>query len=84
MVDALLDMIGDLTETTPREYKCAVPFAGDFWRQTGKQLGIGAVLGFFEHEILVERIRQKGSQKRKEYPEDRRRVMYYHDHALDG
>lgn len=62
--DALLYMIGDLTEATPREYEGAAFLASDFGRETGKQLGIGAVLGFFKYETLVEGIR-KGSQKRK-------------------
>ena len=84
VLDALLYMIGDLTEATPREYKRAGFLARDFWRETGEQLGVGAVLGFFQHETLVEGIRHKSSQKRKKYPEERRRVASYHDHALDG
>lgn len=56
--DALLYMIGDLTEATPREYERAAFLASDFGRETGKQLGIGAGFGFFKHETLLE-----GSEK---------------------
>ena len=84
IVDTLLYMIGYLTKATPWEYKGARVFAIDFWRESGEQLGVGAVLGFFEHDTLVEGIRQKSSQKGKKHPEDRRRIASYHDHALNG
>lgn len=61
VLDALLYMIRDLTETTPWDYECVGLFASDRWRETGKQLGIGAVFRLFEHDSLMERIRQEGS-----------------------
>ncbi len=36
VVDALLYVIGNLTEATPGEYERAALFDGDFWRETGK------------------------------------------------
>lgn len=76
-------MIRNWTEATPWEYERAVFLAGDFWRETSKELGMGAILWSFEHKALVEGIRQKGLQKRKNYPEDKRRVASYHNDSLN-
>lgn len=70
VLDALLYMIRNWTEATPWEYERAILGAGDFRRESGKELGISAVLGSFKHEALVEGIRQRALQKREKDSED--------------
>lgn len=70
VLDALLYMIRNWTEATSQKYERAILGAGDFRRESGKELSISAVLGSFKHEALVEGIRQRALQKREKDSED--------------